>query len=95
LEGVLASSSSNTPWLVGNKMTMADMVFVPWNDQLDMALKVSGDQRFKGFPHVQGWHERLTQRPAWVRAMKRRTEMMSGIQLNDLVDEAQELFTRP
>ncbi|KAH7320577.1 glutathione S-transferase [Stachybotrys elegans] len=75
LEGVLASKSE-PQWLVGDRMTFADLAFVPWNDRLDAALGVPYDEKLDGFPHVKKWHERMTQRPSWVKAMELRAELM-------------------
>ncbi|KAI0466915.1 glutathione S-transferase [Xylaria cf. heliscus] len=75
LDGVLAGKSEPR-WLVGDKMTFADLAFVPWNDRLDATLGVPDADKFKGFPHVQDWHERMVQRPAWKKAMALRARLM-------------------
>ncbi|KAI1862688.1 uncharacterized protein JN550_010025 [Neoarthrinium moseri] len=57
--GVLNQWLEGRQWLVGDKITYADLAFAPWNDRVDSA-----------------WHERMTVRPAWQRAMKRRSVLM-------------------
>ncbi|CAI6087678.1 unnamed protein product [Clonostachys chloroleuca] len=74
LDGVLAASPSK--WLVGDRITYADLAFIPWNDRLDATLGVPDDKKFEGFPHVKAWHEAMTARPAWVKAMDTRARLM-------------------
>lgn len=63
-------------WLVGDRITYADLAFVPWNDRLDATLGVPDDKKFEGFPNVQAWHERMTQRASWKKAMELRARLM-------------------
>ncbi|KAM7189909.1 glutathione S-transferase [Naviculisporaceae sp. PSN 640] len=72
LEGVLADKN----WLVGDKMTYADLAFVPWNDRLESVLLCPDEDKFAGFPKVKAWHESMTSRPAWKRAMEKRDKLM-------------------
>lgn len=74
LDGVLSKSESG--WLVGSRMTFADLAFVPWNDRLDATLGVPDEKKFDGFPAVAAWHERMVKRPSWVKAMKLRGQLM-------------------
>lgn len=64
-------------WLVGDKMTFADLAFSTWNQHIDSLLSCEIDQRFDGFPNVGAWHERITSRPAWKHVMELRANMMS------------------
>jgi glutathione S-transferase len=75
LEGVLAAKPEKG-WLVGDRITFADLAFVPWNDRLDATLGVPDSEKFAGFPNVQAWHERMIQRPSWVSAMALRAKLM-------------------
>ncbi len=79
--GVLEGQLSTRQWLVGNKMTFADLAFATWNDRLDDVMLVPPEEKFAGFPNVQAWHERMTSRPAWKRAMAKREECMADQQL--------------
>ncbi|KID93256.1 glutathione S-transferase II, partial [Metarhizium majus ARSEF 297] len=75
LEGVL-SAQSRSQWLVGDRVTFADLAFVPWNDRLDTLFVVPSDKKFEGFPAVQAWHERMVKRPSWIKAMEIRAHLM-------------------
>ncbi|OTA98357.1 hypothetical protein M426DRAFT_326032 [Hypoxylon sp. CI-4A] len=63
-------------WLVGDKMTYADLAFTTWNDRSDDILGCAPEDKFRGFPHVQAWHERMTSRPSWKNAMASRARLM-------------------
>ncbi|KAL8731122.1 MAG: hypothetical protein Q9181_004421 [Wetmoreana brouardii] len=48
------SSAGGGPWLVGNKLTYADLAFIPWQRIIGMVLQkdqYNGDD----FPHVKEW----------------------------------------
>lgn len=74
--GVLDGWLEHRQWLVGDKMTYADLAFAPWNDRIDSVILCAPEDKFAGFPHVQAWHERIISRPAWKRAMEIRTGLM-------------------
>ncbi|ETS87007.1 hypothetical protein PFICI_00835 [Pestalotiopsis fici W106-1] len=57
-------------------MIYADLAFTTWNDRSDAILECAPDDKFKGFPHVQNWHERMTSRPSWAKAMESRARLM-------------------
>ncbi|VUC37053.1 unnamed protein product [Clonostachys rosea] len=75
LDGVLGAEL-NKEWLVGDRITYTDLAFMPWNDRLDATLGVPDDKKFEGFIHVKAWHERMTKRPSWVKAMELRARLM-------------------
>lgn len=75
LEGVLATKAESQ-WLIGDRITFADLAFVPWNDRLDITLGVPKDEVFEGFPHVAAWHDCMTKRPSWIKAMQIRTRLL-------------------
>ncbi len=67
LEGWLAQEEgkrgeTNGPWLVGNKLSYADLSFFPWQFVIGLAMSDVYDQ--KEFPHVQEWYDRMLARPA-------------------------------
>ncbi|KAF2022713.1 glutathione S-transferase [Setomelanomma holmii] len=64
LEGLLEGKD----WLVGDKITFADLAFLPYNDRV-WFLGVPAEERWNGFPNVKGWHERMTPRKSWVKCM--------------------------
>ncbi|KAG8162091.1 hypothetical protein KVR01_007856 [Diaporthe batatas] len=76
LDGTLAAKPKDQQWLVGDRMTFADLAFVPWNDRLDATLGVPYDKKFEGFPHVQAWHESMVKRPSWIKAMDIRARLL-------------------
>lgn len=63
-------------WLVGDKITFADLAFVPWNDRLEVVFMVEDGKKFDGFPKVKSWHERMASRPSWKKAMDIRAKLM-------------------
>ncbi|KAK3303771.1 glutathione S-transferase [Chaetomium strumarium] len=95
LEKVLAEKPTAKQWLVGDKMTFADMAFMPWNFRLVEVLAASSwDEVWEGFPHVRAWHERMVALPSWTRAMEKRAKLMDdqGLQWNG-VPKGIETFT--
>jgi glutathione S-transferase len=94
LDGVLAAKPADARWLVGGKMTFADMAFVPWNFRLSEVLLQSWDEVWEGMPHVRAWHERMVELPSWKRSMEIRARLMDeqGLQWNG-VPKGIETFT--
>ncbi|KAI1858736.1 uncharacterized protein JN550_012486 [Neoarthrinium moseri] len=84
LEGVLAAKDADKQWLVGDKMTYADMAFVPWNFRLAEVLNQSWDEVWDGAPRVRAWHEGMVGLPSWKRSMEIRARLMDeqGLQWN-------------
>lgn len=82
----MEKSLEGKQWLVGDKFTFADLSFAPWNDRVDQILQVKREDMFNGFPNVKAWHERATSRPAWIKLMKKRAELMDaqGLQWNGI-----------
>ncbi|KAK0631020.1 glutathione S-transferase [Bombardia bombarda] len=78
LEGVLAAKPADQQWLVGNKMTYADLSFVSWNERLVDCLGPSAapESGFDGFPHVKAWHKTMAARPSWQAAVEQRAQLM-------------------
>lgn len=94
IEGVLAAKPADAQWLVGSKMTYADMSFVPWNFRLSEVLLQSWDEVWEGMPHARAWHERMVELPSWKRSMEHRARLMDeqGLQWNG-VPKGIETFT--
>ncbi|KAI0521185.1 glutathione S-transferase [Xylaria bambusicola] len=78
LDGVLEGRE----WLVGEKITYADLAFVPWNDILHQCIPMPEEDRFINFPNVKAWHERMTSRPSWQKLGQARKEAMEKQDLN-------------
>ncbi|KAI2472649.1 glutathione S-transferase [Annulohypoxylon bovei var. microspora] len=94
IEGVLAAKPANAQWLIGDKMTFADLAWVPWNFRLSETLLQSWDEVWEGTPHVRVWHERMIELPSWKRSMEHRARLMDeqGLQWNG-VPKGIETFT--
>ncbi|KAI1653372.1 glutathione S-transferase [Daldinia decipiens] len=75
MEGILAAKPANSQWLVGQKMTFADMAWLPWNFRLSETLLQSWDEVWEGTPHVRAWHERMAELPSWKRCMEIRARI--------------------
>jgi len=61
---VLESVLSKQDWLVGGKLTIADLSFIPWNKSVLGAQQRWGeDFKFEEtYPAVAAWHKRLSER---------------------------------
>ncbi|WYZ43667.1 hypothetical protein EsH8_VII_000103 [Colletotrichum jinshuiense] len=76
--GVLNRSLEGREWLVGDKMTIADMAFVPYNSLLHFFFECQPEDAFNDFPNVGSWHQRMTLRDSW----KMVTELKGTIEIN-------------
>jgi len=83
LETVLAAKEEEKKeqWLVGDKMTYADMAFAPWNSRLGELLTLSTAEVYKAFPHVSAWQSLMVNLPSWKRSMDTRTKLMDEQEL--------------
>lgn len=75
LEGWLAKQkeeypSTNGPWLVGNKISYADIAFVQWQRVIGMILGAD-DYDIKQYPLLEEWMGKMTARPAVERGLER------------------------
>ncbi|KAK7676802.1 hypothetical protein QCA50_007388 [Cerrena zonata] len=79
--GVLESVLSKNEWLVGNKMTLADLSFIPWNYlALSSMLKDDKDFNFKrDFPATSAWHAKLEAVPTVKKAFEQRAFLLANI----------------
>ncbi|KAK7681826.1 hypothetical protein QCA50_015173 [Cerrena zonata] len=58
--GVLESVLSKKDWLVGNKPTIADLSFIPWNEGIKTFLvNETIPLSLEQFPSVAAWHNRM------------------------------------
>ena len=66
LDGVLASR----PYLLGDKLTIADLTFIPWNTRLPVWVKGSPfEEELAGYRNALKWHEGLLELPAVKKVM--------------------------
>lgn len=73
---VLEAVLEGKQWLVGDKITFADLAFVTWNDRIDSVVLCAPEAKFDGFPNVKAWHERMISRPTFNKCMERRAQLM-------------------
>ncbi|KAL2756321.1 hypothetical protein ACRALDRAFT_1081774 [Sodiomyces alcalophilus JCM 7366] len=76
--GVLNTALEGKEWLVGDKMTFADMAFVSYNSLVHMALDCQPEDALKEYPNVDAWHQRMASRDSW----KKVTEMKGTLEVN-------------
>ncbi|KAH9852463.1 glutathione S-transferase C-terminal-like protein [Lenzites betulinus] len=78
--GVLESVLSKQEWLVGGKLTVADLSFITWNETaIHFALKgVEGGDVEKEFPSVWKWHQKLVSRPIVAKLLANQAEFMKA-----------------
>lgn len=76
--GVLNRSLEGREWLVCDKMTFADMAFVPYHSLLHLFLECQREDAFKDFPNVDAWHQRMSSRDSW----RKVTELKTTIETN-------------
>ncbi|GAA6037598.1 hypothetical protein JCM8097_006133 [Rhodosporidiobolus ruineniae] len=74
--GVLELVLSKQEYLVGGKLTIADISFISWNNFAFHALLPEGVDGKKEFPSTWAWHEKLTQLPYVAEALKEREEVV-------------------
>ncbi|PMD29527.1 putative glutathione S-transferase 1 [Hyaloscypha variabilis F] len=53
------------PWLVGNKFTVADAVFVPWQVAFGIVITKEEGYELDSFPLVKDWIGRMSARDGW------------------------------
>lgn len=61
--GVLEIILSKQEYLVGNKLTIADLSYITWNNFGLNALLPEGVDAKKEFPAVSAWHDKLLALP--------------------------------
>ncbi|OJT02810.1 Glutathione S-transferase 1 [Trametes pubescens] len=79
--GVLESVLSKQEWLVGGKVTVADISFITWTDiAIGFVLQgVEGGNVEKEFPAVYKWHQKLVARPVVRKFLDIQAEALNNI----------------
>ncbi|GAA5926368.1 glutathione S-transferase family protein [Sporobolomyces koalae] len=72
---VLESVLSKQEWLVGNKLTIADISFITWNNFGLHALLPEGVDGQKEFPSVTKWHQKLLEQPYVAEVLKEKDSL--------------------
>ncbi|KAL4791653.1 glutathione transferase [Aspergillus venezuelensis] len=82
LNGVLEGK----PWLVGDKMTFADLAFLPWHERIDQLLSIPRDEALGQYPNVLAWHTRMRTLETWRDCEAERARLMceQGLGINGL-----------
>jgi glutathione S-transferase len=70
-------------YLVGGKVTLADLAFIPWDNMLDTIMMndseaATSEQRKTLYPNWAAWRDRLLQRPAVQKMMSIQKEAQSA-----------------
>jgi glutathione S-transferase len=69
-----AKDADGNVWLVGNKVTYADLMFVSWNAAAQVFIQASGrskegDKPETAFPHFWKWQTAMMRRPSCQKAL--------------------------
>ncbi|PYH42539.1 glutathione transferase [Aspergillus saccharolyticus JOP 1030-1] len=81
---VLNTVLKGKTWLVGDKPTVADLAFVPWNGLVNFLLP--GEDYWTPYPHVEAWQRRMEERASWKKCLALRAPLMDeqGLQPNGM-----------
>ncbi|TPX16108.1 uncharacterized protein E0L32_004103 [Thyridium curvatum] len=74
---VLESVLSKQEWLVGGKLSVADIAFLQWNTSADRII-LGPEFMDKETPHVRKWMNAMIARPAIKKVMEERAKLLSG-----------------
>ncbi|CDO72783.1 hypothetical protein BN946_scf184994.g36 [Trametes cinnabarina] len=77
---VLESVLSKQEWLVGNKLTIADISFITWNRSAFLVIlkDLPGVDIQKDYPSVYKWHQKLVERPAVKKLIDEQTKLIAA-----------------
>lgn len=74
---VLESVLSKQEWLVGGKLSVADICFLQWNTSADRII-LGPEFIDKEAPHVRKWMKAMIARPAIAAVMQERMKLLSA-----------------
>ncbi|KAI1808231.1 glutathione S-transferase [Daldinia bambusicola] len=77
LEKHLSTSASG--WLVGDKVTVADLAWVIWEHMAIVLLKVLGINLEGKYPHYEAWYKKLAERPVVQKAIAIRMQQLAKV----------------
>jgi glutathione S-transferase len=67
------------PYLVGEKVCYADLMFVPWNAMTGFIMGEGFDDEWKEkYPKSYEWHQKLVSRPAVKKTLDEKAAKMGG-----------------
>lgn len=76
--GVLDRALEGKEWLVGDKMTFADLAWVPYNSLLPLFFECAPEEALHDYPNVNAWHERMTSRASWQKVLELKAGLNVG-----------------
>ncbi|KAI0876845.1 thioredoxin-like protein [Hypoxylon argillaceum] len=77
-----AKVATKDVWLVGDKMTVADLSWFIWEQIIKFTMIRAGVPIEEGkYPHYDAWYKKLEERPSAQRAIETRNEGLKSIQL--------------
>ncbi|KAI1752488.1 thioredoxin-like protein [Xylaria castorea] len=69
-------------WLVGDKLTVADLSWFIWEQIIDFAMARTGEAIPKGkYPHYEAWYKKIEERPSAQHAIESRNEGLKSFQI--------------
>ncbi|KAH8167903.1 hypothetical protein CIB48_g358 [Xylaria polymorpha] len=69
-------------WLVGDKLTVADLSWFIWEQIIDFTMARTGASIPKGkYPHYDAWYKKIEERPSAQHAIQSRNEGLKNLQL--------------
>ncbi|KAI0490131.1 thioredoxin-like protein [Xylaria cf. heliscus] len=70
-------------WLVGDKLTVADLSWFIWEQIIQFVMERTGASIPKGkYPHYEAWYKKIEERPSAQHAIQSRNEGLKNIQLS-------------
>jgi glutathione S-transferase len=72
-------TKTNQPYLVGDKVSYADLMFVPWNAMTGFLMDEGFDQEWKtNYPKCYEWNQKLIARPAVKKVLDEKAKKNAG-----------------
>ncbi|KAI1469864.1 glutathione S-transferase [Daldinia caldariorum] len=81
-------STSPSGWLVGDKVTVADIAWVMWEHIALVLLKMQGIDLEGKYPHYEAWYKKLSERPAVQKGIAIRMKQMAQMDAVKAADAA-------
>lgn len=69
IAAVLDKSLNGRDWLVGDKITFADLAFVAWNGAINIFMKDRTEWNIDEYPNFKRWQEAMLSRPSVTKAV--------------------------
>lgn len=69
-------SKTKSEYLVGNKVTYADLMFIPWAQLVGWVDKEGKILSEGKYPHYQAWYKKITERPGVAKVLEEKAKKM-------------------